>query len=88
MNFMAFPSGFVYFTVYENMKYHMEKRISYWSHPSMCHLLGGSLGECSSILMRNPFEVVKQQMQLGLDTRVRDTFSHIYKLRGFKGTLF
>lgn len=37
------------------------------------------------LLLRTPFEVVKQQMQLGLDHRLRDAFANIYKLRGFRG---
>lgn len=85
MNFMSFPAGCMYFMVYEYFKFHMEKKISYHFHPSFCHFLGGCLGELSSILLRNPFEVVKQQMQMGLDTSVTQTFKNIYSRRGFRG---
>lgn len=86
MNTMSGPSGILYFWVYEKTKFHLEKKISYMSYPSVCHLLGGGLGELSSILVRNPFEVVKQQMQLGLDKRATDTFRSIYRLKGIKGS--
>lgn len=85
MNFMSFPSGWLYFLVYENFKYYFEKKIAQKTHPTICHLIAGSLGECASIILRNPFEVIKQQMQLGLDGKVRDTVRHIYQLRGFAG---
>lgn len=37
-------------------------------------------------MIRNPLEVVKQQIQVGLDGRVSDALKHIYSSRGFFGT--
>ena len=43
------------------------------------------MAELVSNTIRNPFEVVKQQMQIGLDTNLADTVSNIYRLRGIRG---
>ena len=84
MNFVAFPSGFFYFFVYQGFKWRFSD-LSKLTHPSLCHLLAASLAETVSIIIRNPFEVVKQQIQVGLDSKPRLAFAHIYKHRGISG---
>lgn len=41
-------------------------------------MLAGALGEFVTGLVRNPFEVVKNQLQVGLDANIRDTIRSIY----------
>lgn len=36
-------------------------------------------------MVRNPFELIKQQMQVGWNPTLRSTFREIYKLNGFAG---
>ncbi|ORM41298.1 Replication factor C subunit 2 [Babesia sp. Xinjiang] len=49
------------------------------------HLLGSSCGQFCSLLIRNPFEVIKQQMQAGLYPTSYSTFLSIRRSQGYKG---
>ena len=90
-NVAAFPSGFIYFIVYETLKGKTERIFKENSHVFVSHLLAGSMAEVASILVRypsltrNPFEVIKQQMQIGLDGKMSDVLRHIYRTRGIRG---
>ena len=87
LNLAALPSGFVYFAVYDSIKLYLGGFFDRFAHSSVCHFFAGSCAEVASIVIRNPFEVVKQQMQVGLDSRVRATFAHILATKGARGTL-
>ena len=84
-NFIAFPTGFIYFAVYDSLKHYLEALSPKQSHHTMAHLLAGTVAEVSSIIIRNPFEVVKQQMQVSQESKLFQTFAQIYKTRGFIG---
>ncbi|UKK01251.2 mitochondrial carrier protein [Theileria orientalis] len=49
------------------------------------YFLGSTFGQISSLVIRNPFEVVKQQLQAGLYTRTAEAFYNIQRLQGFRG---
>lgn len=92
-NVAALPSGVAYFAVYESVKTRAELVFHSKTHVFLAHLVAGSLAEVSSIIVRyarfirrNPFEVVKQQMQVGLDGHMVDALKHIYSSRGFAGS--
>lgn len=46
---------------------------------------GAAVAETIGGLVRNPFEVVKQQMQVGWNPTFKSTSQEIYKLNGMKG---
>lgn len=85
MNLVALPTGCLYFLVYEGTKHYIEDFFRKNAHASLCHFIAGTLAETASIIVRNPFEVVKQQMQVGLSGKIRDTFKYIYQHRGLRG---
>jgi len=45
-------------------------------------MLSATIGECSATLVRNPFELIKQNLQIGRFGNVTDTFKHIFKTHG------
>ncbi|CAD8047197.1 unnamed protein product [Paramecium sonneborni] len=71
---VSFPSAFIFFSTYDTSKKY-----------GCSHMLAGALGEFVTNIIRNPFEVVKNQMQVGLDGNVRDTLRSIYYGQGFRG---
>jgi len=42
--------------------------------------------DLNEFLNRNPFEVMKQQMQIGLNSTMKETFQHILKTSGVRGS--
>ncbi|KAG6439901.1 Mitochondrial carrier family protein [Babesia bovis T2Bo] len=56
-----------------------------WIPLPVVHLLGSSCGQFCSLLIRNPFEVIKQQMQAGLYSTSYETFRSIRRTQGYKG---
>lgn len=48
-------------------------------------MLSAIVGEASQVLVRNPFELVKQNMQLGKYSSVKQAIQDIYKSNGFSG---
>lgn len=86
-NLIGLPCGFIYFSVYDIGNYVFEPFFEKYTTSSICHFLTGGIAEVATIILRNPFEVIKQQMQCGLDSRVISTFKAIHKIRGFQGSL-
>eukprot|EP00375_Theileria_parva_P000781 XP_763451.1 hypothetical protein [Theileria parva strain Muguga] len=52
---------------------------------SFIYFMGSSFGQITSLVIRNPFEVVKQQLQAGLYTGTGEAFYNIYRLQGIRG---
>ena len=48
-------------------------------------MISAIIGEASQVLVRNPFELVKQNMQLGRYKSVKEAITDIYKSNGLKG---
>ena len=84
-NLIGLPCGFIYFLAYDMGNFLFEPFFEKYGSSSICHFLTGGFAEVSTLLLRNPFEVIKQQMQCGLDNEVVSTFKSIYKIRGFHG---
>eukprot|EP01016_Furgasonia_blochmanni_P056565 TRINITY_DN9669_c0_g1_i3.p1 TRINITY_DN9669_c0_g1~~TRINITY_DN9669_c0_g1_i3.p1 ORF type:complete len:286 (-),score=8.43 TRINITY_DN9669_c0_g1_i3:244-1101(-) len=80
---ISFPSTFLFMFTYEGTKTLLIDRSG--AHPSLAHFIAGGLGEVIQNLIRNPFEVVKQQMQVGLDPTTKSTVLSIYKYGGLGG---
>ncbi|GFE55498.1 mitochondrial carrier protein [Babesia ovis] len=85
------PSSAAFYGIYE-----FTKDVLSGGHPGpdkggstlplpLVHLMGSSCGQFCSLLIRNPFEVVKQQMQAGLYSSSYDTFRSIRRTQGYKG---
>jgi len=80
----SFPGAFSFFFAYESTKSICKNVVSLPEGPFV-HLLAAAAGETASALVRNPFEVMKQQMQIGLNSTMKETFQHIIKTSGVRG---
>ncbi|CDI87052.1 mitochondrial carrier domain-containing protein, putative [Eimeria praecox] len=49
------------------------------------HIAAAAIAESSACVIRNPFEVVKQQVQLGLHASTSEGFSAVWRLEGPRG---
>jgi solute carrier family 25 S-adenosylmethionine transporter 26 len=72
-----------YFLLYFNYYIFYFKELNFYETPS--HMLSAIVGEASQVLVRNPFELVKQNMQLGKYTSVMEAINDIFKNGGIKG---
>lgn len=76
---VSIPHGMVFFYLYEESKAALSNRSI---HGFSQHMLAASVAEIGVNLLRNPFEVVKQQMQIGLDAKITQVTRNIYHLHG------
>lgn len=47
-------------------------------------MVSAVVGECSAVLVRNPFELIKQNQQVGIYNSFSEAISSIYKKEGLK----
>ena len=73
----SFPCAATFWLSYEFAKYHLHGSgmLSF----SLANMLAASFAECSQALVRNPFEVVKQNMQIGSHGTMKEVVSEVYK---------
>lgn len=84
MFYVSFPGTALYFLGYESTKRMFESYAPSCSE-HFASMAGGITAEVMCNTFRNPFEVVKQQMQVGLDSTVRQTCRNIYQAKGVAG---
>jgi len=81
----SFPSAAAFFTTYEFTKHyvgiHYQGKVPAWA----THIFAASTAELVSCLIRVPFEVIKQQMQVGAHSSFRGAARTIYTQFGVAG---
>lgn len=75
---VSFPYSFSFFYTYETVRSLMHK-----SH--FANMAASVCAEIVANIVRNPFEVVKQQMMVGRSDRIFSSFSEIWKQKGIAG---
>ncbi|XP_022592736.2 S-adenosylmethionine mitochondrial carrier protein [Cyclospora cayetanensis] len=80
----SMPSSAGFFLVYEVAKVKLKSLDSCSSH-TMTHILAAAVAEASACVIRNPFEVVKQQVQLGLYESTPEGFAAVWRHGGTRG---
>ena len=83
--FVAFPGNALYFLGYDGSMY-LFRRYLPRNNEHFSSMLSAAVGEVLWSIFRNPFEVVKQQMQIGLDSQVASTCRNILKAKGAVGS--
>jgi solute carrier family 25 S-adenosylmethionine transporter 26 len=83
---ISFPAGSIYFVGYEGTKFLFDSQLI----PNSMTLyqksfLGGIGAETLRVLLINPFEIVKQQIQVGQQSNLGKSFFYIFKNQGFLG---
>ena len=83
--YVSFPATALYFLGYDGTRLLFDQyRPQTNQHVSS--MIAGIVAEVISNSFRNPFEVIKQQMQVGLDNSIKDTYFSIVRAKGFRGT--
>ena len=85
LNLIALPTGVIYFVIYDTINHHFQEISQKSSHVSLCHMGAGTIAEVATLIVRNPFEVVKQNLQLHENHTIKQEFSSVYKMRGIRG---
>ena len=75
---VSFPYAFSFFYVYETIRAAMPDN-------SFKNLYASVVAEVVANVIRNPFEVVKQQMMVGRSDRIMSSLLEIRGLKGLKG---
>lgn len=75
---VSFPYSFSFFYTYETVRALLNKTL-------FANVVASVSAEVVANLVRNPFEVVKQQMMVGRSDRIWESFKDIRKTRGFTG---
>jgi len=79
----AFPCSAIFWCTYELSKFELARVEGLGL--SQQHVLAASVAEVTQALVRNPFEVVKQNMQIGQFGSIRESVSNIVQKKGFVG---
>ena len=75
---VSFPYSFTFFWVYETVRSYSQKSALSNAFASVC-------AEIAANIVRNPFEVVKQQLMVGRSKYIWSSLKDIYKNKGVKG---
>ena len=83
---ISFPAGSLYFVGYEGCKFIFDKQLIPNNLTlSQKSFLGGIGAEFLRTLLANPFEIAKQQIQVGQQSSLASSFRYIIKTQGFSG---
>jgi hypothetical protein len=74
----SFPYSFSFFYTYETMR-----SVLGISHFHNC--VSSVVAEITANLVRNPFEIIKQQMMVGRSDKILQSFNLLFKEKGFFG---
>jgi solute carrier family 25 S-adenosylmethionine transporter 26 len=84
--FASFPSAAAFFSTYDFTKYILFEKIGILKkYETFVHMTAAVIGEASAVLVRNPFELIKQNMQIGKYQSVKEAFRNILDNQGVKG---
>ena len=84
---ISFPSAATFWTVYQSTKHWIGARLdpaSPWSAP-LSHIAAASVADVVVCVVRNPFEVVKQQLQVGMHRSTVGAVRDIVRADGVRG---
>lgn len=85
LNLIALPTGVIYFVIYDGINHYFRNFFKSSSHESLCYMGSATLAEIATLIVRNPFEVVKQNLQVHENHTAKEVFSAVYKSRGIRG---
>ena len=80
----SFPCAATFWATYCTVKWLLGS-IGLEASPPLLHLLSAASGSLAASLIRAPFEVIKQQMQLGFYKSMQEGFSSVLQKQGLSG---
>ena len=80
----AFPCAAMFWLSYEYSKYfiHSNSTLNTYLNVHVQHILASAVAQCCEALVRCPFEVVKQNMQIGQYNTTMEAVNGIWKTKG------
>jgi solute carrier family 25 S-adenosylmethionine transporter 26 len=75
---VSFPYSFSFFAVYESIRHYSNKTVVENAFASIC-------AEIVANVVRNPFEIMKQQLMVGRSEKILESLQQIYKNKGLRG---
>lgn len=75
---VSFPYSFTFFFVYEKIREKFGKTV-------LVNACASGAAEIAGNLVRNPFEIIKQQMMVGRSDRITHSLKEIYREKGLRG---
>ncbi|CCF58796.1 hypothetical protein KAFR_0F01990 [Kazachstania africana CBS 2517] len=79
----AGPAHAVYFGTYEFCKAHLIEKDKLHTHQPVKTAISGAMATIASDALLNPFDTIKQRMQLATRSKIWNTMKSIYKNEGF-----
>jgi len=81
----TFPCNASFWIIYEGIKQELGGSVYLGGWKGLVPGVASALAECSVCTIRNPFDVVKLQLQAGMHKNSSDALRHILKADGFRG---
>lgn len=81
----AFPCAATFWCTYEGSKYLMRRHTDGYVNVNVQHVMAASMAEMTQALVRNPFEVIKTNMQVGKYHGMMECGKDIVKHKGIGG---
>ena len=77
----SFPAAAVFFGTYDFTKYYLKNKVNI-KRDYYVHVIASIVGESCQNLVRNPFELIKQNMQIGKYNSILEANQNIYRKSG------
>ena len=81
----SFPCAAAFWLSYEYSKFLLKRHTDSFINIHIQHVFASAAAETCQALVRCPFEVVKQNMQIGRYSTTREAVRDIYASKGMKG---
>lgn len=79
------PAAAAFFAMYDYTKRILERKVRDDKYAPLCHMVAAGAGDVAGSTVRVPFEVVKQRMQSGMYTSVREAVRATFGNEGVGG---
>jgi len=84
--FASFPAAAAFFSTYDFTKYFFKIKLKVEKkYDPFVHMLAAVLGEAAQVMFRNPFELIKQNMQIGKYKTMSEAIMTTFTQNGIKG---
>lgn len=81
----SFPCAAMFWCSYEFSKYQLKRHTTGYLNINVQHMLAAATGEICQALVRNPFEVIKQNLQVGKYKNMLECAVDIFKHKSIGG---
>lgn len=84
--YASFPSAAAFFSTYDFTKHILKEKVKVGEkYETLSHMVAAVFGEAAACLFRNPFELIKQNLQIGNYSTGKEALVSIYNENGVRG---